>query len=121
MTDREIQDYLSESGYPEHVVRGGKTGLVERWRNFVESVESGYLLGLEDYRNDLDGRAILALAGAEDEQVHALDQRFRKLLTASGVRVWESMAGDPFWDFGYPKNAGEDLLADLRTEGLIEE
>ncbi|HML18924.1 MAG TPA: hypothetical protein VK419_17955 [Bryobacteraceae bacterium] len=118
MTDPEIQDYLRANGYPEHVVRDGRAGLLRQWREFVGQVERGYLLGLEDYRNDLDVRAILMLAGAEDDEVRALDDRFRRLLTATGVRVWESAEGAPFWDFGYPSNAGGDLKNDLRTEGL---
>src|SRR5207244_175560 len=74
--------------------------------------------GLEDYRNDLDVRAILSLAGGEDPEVRSLDERLKKMLT-SDVRVWESAAGDPFWDFGYPRNAGEDLLDDLQAAGLV--
>jgi hypothetical protein len=119
MTDFEVQEYLRSNGYPEHIVREGRAGLVRRWREFVEEVERGYPLGLEDYRNDLDVRAILALAGAEDDEVRALDERFKKLLAATEVRVWESAAGEPFWDFGYPRNAGEDLLEDLRAEELL--
>ena len=119
MTDPETQKYLRENGYPEHVVKEGRAGLLRRWREFVEQTERGYSLGLEDYRNDLDVRAIISLAGAENEEVRALDQRFRSVLVASDVRVWESAAGGPFWDFGYPRNAGKDLLEDLRTEGLV--
>ena len=63
--------------------------------------------------------AILALAGVEDDAVRHLDERFGKMLTAHKIRVWESGAGDPFWDFGYPRNAGDDLMEDLRAEGLI--
>ena len=118
MTDEEVQAYLEQNGYPEHVVRGGRDGLARRWREFVEQVERGYSLGLEDYRNDLDTRAILALVGGETDEVRTLDGRFEKMLTARTVRVWESGAGDPFWDFGYPKNAGEDLNEDLAAEGL---
>lgn len=113
-----IEEYLRENGYPEQVIRDGRAGLVRKWREFVEQVERGYPLGLEDYRNDLDGRAILALASAEDDEVRALDARFRKFLTATETRVWESAPGDPFWDFGYPRNAGADLLEDLRCEDL---
>jgi hypothetical protein len=119
MTDSQIQEYLRENGYPEHIVRGGRAGLVNRWRQFVEQVERGYPLGIESYRNDLDVRGIIALAQAEDDDVHALDARLRERLTNTGVRVWESAPGDPFWDFGYPKNAGSELLADLRTEKLL--
>jgi hypothetical protein len=118
MTDAEILAYLRDNDYPEHVVRDGRAGLVRRWREFVEEVERGYSLGLEDYRNDLDLRAILSLAGGEDAEVSSLDERLKKMLT-SDVRVWESASGDPFWDFGYPRNAGEDLLGDLQAEGLV--
>lgn len=118
MTDAEIQDYLRSNGYPEHIVRDSRAGLLRQWREFVGQVERGYPLRLEDYRNDLDVRAILMLAGAEDEEVHALDDRLKRWLTATGIRVWESAGGAPFWDFGYPSNAGPDLMNDLREEGL---
>jgi hypothetical protein len=113
-----VEEYLRENGYPEHVLREGRAGLVRKWREFVEQVERGYSLGLEDYRNDLDARAILAQADAEDEEVRALDERLKKLLIACDRRVWESAPGEPFWDFGYPRNAGPDLLDDLRYEEL---
>jgi hypothetical protein len=113
-----LHEYLRENGYPEHVVREGRSGLVRKWREFVEQVERGYSLGLEDNRNDLDVRAILALASAEDDEVLALDERLKPLLIAHDKRVWESAPGDPFWDFGYPRNAGPDLLDDLRSEEL---
>jgi hypothetical protein len=110
-----VDEYLRENDYPEHVIREGRTGLVRKWREFVEQVERGYKLGLEDYRNDLDVRAILAQAGAEDEEVVALDERLKKLLVACDKRVWESAPGEPFWDFGYPHNAGPQLMEDLRA------
>ena len=113
-----VEEYLRDNGYPEHVVRGGRAGLVRKWREFVEEAERGYQLNIYDYRNDLDGRGILRMASGEDEEVAALDERFRALLTGS-ARVWESAPGDPFWDFGYPRNADEELLADLRAEGLL--
>jgi hypothetical protein len=119
MNDEQIRAYLRENGYPEHVVREGRAGLLRRWREFVEQVERGYSLGLEDYRNDLDVRAIIALAGLESDQVRALDQRLKRKLVNTGTRVWESMANAPVWDFGYPENAGEDLLEDLKAENLL--
>ncbi len=117
MTDDQIVDYLRTNGYPEHLVRAGRAGLIERWRRFVEEVEHGYKLGLEDYRNDLDLRGIIALFGLDD-QVRDLDRRFETLLTNRTVRIWETSAGDPPWDFGYPQNAGKQLLEDIKAEGL---
>jgi len=118
VNDAEILAYLQENGYPPHLAREGRAGLVRRWREFVEQVEHGYRLGLEDYRNDLDIRGILELAGAVNEEVTALDERLRSLLAPAKRRVWESAPGDPFWDFGYPPNAGAELAADLKAEGL---
>jgi hypothetical protein len=119
MTEAQVQDYLRENGYPEHLVREGRAGLVHRWREFVEHVEQGYPLGIEDYRNDLDVRGIIALAKADDAEVYLLDERLRKLLTDTNVRVWESGPANAFWDFGYPRNAGPDLIEDLRNEKLL--
>jgi hypothetical protein len=117
MTDEEMAAYLSENGYPAHIVHAGRSGLIERWRRFVEEVERGYKLGLEDYRNDLDIRGILAMVGL-DSQVQDLDRRFEAMLMDRDKRVWESSAGDPFWDFGYPRNAPVRLLEDLHSEGI---
>jgi hypothetical protein len=118
MTDSDLQNYLRDNGYPEHIVRDGRAGLITQWREFVEQVEKGYAFGLEDYRNDLDIRAIIELAQIDDDEVDALDARFQAMLTATNVRVWES-APDAPWDFGYPGNAGDELLDGLREEGLL--
>ncbi len=120
MTDSEVRAYLQENGYPQHLVREGRAGLIRRWREFVEQVERGYDLGLEDYRNDLDIRGILRLVGAEDAEVLALDERLRAQLIPVRHRIWESAPGEVFWDFGYPRNAGEELLEGLRSENFLE-
>lgn len=117
MTDPELVEYLRENGYPEHIWRAGRAGLLAKWTAFVDEVERGYKLGLEDYRNDLDLRAILTLAGID---ASADDERLRRMLTSTDTRVWESSPGDPFWDFGYPKNASGELLEDLKAESLAD-
>ena len=117
MTDVELEAYLRDNGYPEHICRAGSQALVKRWDKFVKEVAGGYKLGLEDYRNDLDLRSIISLAGLDAEAKEA-DERFRSLLTATDNRVWESSHENPFWDFGYPQNAKGELLKDLKAEGL---
>jgi len=117
MTDEQMAAYLRENGYPEHVIRDGRKGLIARWGKFVAEVEHGYKFGLEDYRNDLDLRGIIAMLGV-DAQVAELDRRFEALLIDRDKRVWETSAADPFWDFGYPANAGHQLLEDIKNEGL---
>jgi hypothetical protein len=115
MTDEEMTAYLRENGYPEHIIRAGRKGLIDRWGKFVAEVERGYRFGLEDYRNDLDLRGIIAML-ALDAEVATLDRRFETLLSHRDKRVWESSAADPFWDFGYPSNAGPQLLEDINNE-----
>ncbi len=112
MNDQEMAAYLRENGYPEHIVRAGRAGLIERWAKFVAEVERGYRFGLEDYRNDLDLRGIIAMLGL-DKEVADLDRRLDALLCHREKRVWESSAADPFWDFGYPSNAGQELMQDI--------
>lgn len=120
MTDAEIREYLQDSGYPEHICKAGRAGLFERWAAFVDQVETGYKLGLEDYRNDLDLRGILDLIEATGDDLDAVDERYRATLTNTETRVWESGPDDPWWDFGYPKKAKGALLEDLQSEGLTD-
>jgi hypothetical protein len=89
MTDEEMAAYLRDNGYPEHVVRAGRAGLIERWGKFVAEVERGYRFGLEDYRNDLDLRGIIAMLGL-DAEVSELDRRFEACSSHRDKRIWES-------------------------------
>lgn len=113
-----VKEFLRKNKYPPHLVKEGGAGLVRRWKEFIEQVEKGYSLGLEDYRNDLDIRSILQRAGAVDAEVTLLDERLKRMLTAKSSEVWESECGDVFWCRGYPKNAGDELMRDLRKEGI---
>lgn len=116
--DQAMADYLREIGYPEHVIRMGRAGLIARWAKFVEEVERGYRFGLEDYRNDLDLRGLIRLLGF-DADVTELDGRFYAKLIDREKRVWETAVADhPSWDYGYPNNAGQQLLQDLIDEGF---
>ncbi len=119
MTDDEIRAYLEDNGYPPHVVEAGREGLIRRYLQFVDEVERGYEYTLQSYRHDLDGRAILEMAGVSDE-IRDADERLARLLVQPEIRVWESLAGEPFWDFGFPANARGSMLRGLRTEGLLE-
>lgn len=119
MTDTELEHYLRENGYPEHICRAGRAGLVALWKRFVQEVEKGYRRSLEEYRNDLDVRALIEQEGLE-AQVREFDERLQTMLVNTDSRVWESSPGNRFWDFGYPKNASGDLLEELKEEGLTE-
>lgn len=119
MNDTEIKEYLQKNGYPEHLVKAGRKGLIAKYEKFVEEVEAGYSLTLDDYRNDLDLRAILLRLGL-GKKVAEADKRFRKCLAFSGEPIWECDENpEAFWLFGYPKNAKGDLKKDLKAAGFL--
>lgn len=120
MTDKEVKEFLKANDYPEHLIKAGKKGLIDRYEKFVDDVEHGYSLNLEDYRNDLDLRAIISRLGLEAE-VEEPDRRFRTLLVFAADSIWDCDDNpDAFWLYGYPRNAKGDLIEDLRSEGFIE-
>ena len=76
------------------------------------------MLGLDDYRNDLDIRTLVAVTGLS-AHVTGEDTRLRSLLVNTRQPVWESDTNDAFWVCGYPRNAGAELMEDLRALGLV--
>jgi hypothetical protein len=118
MKDAEVKQLLKAEGYSDHIWKGGKKGLLEKWERFVSEVEAGYSLTLDDYRNDLDLRAIIAKVKLDDEVAEA-DERFRRCLVFSGKAIWDSDQPNAFWLYGYPRNAKGELKKDLRSEGFL--
>ncbi len=114
MTDEEMRGYLEDNGYPARVVEGGRDYVLRRYREFVDEVERGYEHGIHDYRHDLDLRAAIHTFELDGE-VAGEDARLASMLTAVDHRIWESMHGEPFWDFGYPRNAGPRLKRDIAS------
>lgn len=117
-TEKQVADLLRARGVPAHVNEGGATGLLTRWHTFVLQAEAGYGFGLDDYRNDLDLRSLIALTGL-DAAAAEDDARFRVLLTQPHLEVWSSDAPHAWWTRGYPVNSGPDLLADLRAASIL--
>ena len=114
MTDAEIDRFLRDGDYPEHIRQGGRHGLIDRWENFVAAIEAGWTLGIEDYWNELDIRELIAVLGLA-EQVAAADARMRALLAEPELVHWESGSPDAFWIRGYPRNAAQEFIEELRA------
>ena len=115
--DDAVRARLRERGAAGYVIDGGAEGLIARWNEFVAEVANGYRFGLDNYRNDLDIRTLIAAAGLDSQAADA-DQRLRDLLTAQDRDVWSSDIANAFWVRGYPRNASGELLADLKAQGL---
>ncbi len=134
MSTNPVRAYLAERGCSEAIVRGGLRGLASRWEHVVEEVSEGYSLGLDDYRNDLDVRDILAGAlavapGAERaplrERLERADERFRALTEETGSLWGETVARerglDPvhtWWYFRRPTKPGRTLARELSARKL---
>lgn len=119
MTEAEIKAFLKKGGYPDQLIKGGSKVLIDKYEKFVEEVEKGYGLNLEDYRNDLDLRALISRLGLQ-AGVEALDARFRACLVMSEESIWDCEDNpDAFWLHAYPRDARRDLLEDLRAEGFV--
>jgi hypothetical protein len=95
--DDPIRKYCLEKGYARHVVDGGLDYLLKSWEKAATHVAEGYCFGLDDFRNDMDGRQILSevLSVATDEQKQSIESRLKaadELFIASTVEssgcVW---------------------------------
>jgi len=113
-----VSQFLADRGAAPHLIAGGGPGLIQRWREFVSLVESGYAFGLEDYRNDLDLRTLIAGASLGPD-VAEEDARLLALLTRTDIEIWSGDAPDAWWTRGYPVNAGPLLLQDLQADGIL--
>lgn len=130
ITHDAVRDLLKERKAAEHVVRGGMEGLVDRWEATVKSAQKGYAHGLDEWRNDVDGRHLLSFAmevahPAQKKsmklRLDAADAKFWKATESSDVCVWGApvaerekwTAAKEWWYFLVPKKAGDALTQDL--------
>jgi hypothetical protein len=105
-----IAEYLRAQKYHPKIVEGGVNYLIDEWRKLVAQIHSGFQRGIDEYRNDLDGRTILEevipLLRPEDErekilkEVSLLDAEFRNL-TIDMERCVNPRAKH-WWDYRLP-------------------
>ncbi len=125
-----VAEFLQKRGCPEHVIQGGLRGLMEGWEEVVRSVEEGYILGLDDYLNDMDGRQLLEealrVASAADKReylrrIRLADAKMQWLVKPAGRCLWGDetaqqegwTAEKNWWYFSRPVNAGDELMAEF--------
>lgn len=124
-----VRDRLRALGAPEHVVEGGLDVLLDRWEEFATDVENGYELGLEDYRNELDGRTLIhrALSAVPPrarvrDRLRKADVRVKKHVRLQEHCVWGARAArdndwtarSHWWLFAVPKECDDELADELR-------
>ena len=130
ITHDAVRDLLKERKAAEHVVRGGMEGLVDRWEATVKSAQKGYEQGLDEWRNEVDGRHLLSFAmdvahPAQKKsmklRLDAADAKFWKATESSDACVWGAAVGErekwtatkEWWYFLVPKKAGDELTKEL--------
>lgn len=106
------------------------TELLAAWETFVDGLATGYRFDLDEWRNDVDLRQILANALAADpstaarlqERLAAADarfaaatQRFRTCVWSTRIAIdntWDEVAN--WWYFVVPKVGNTQFLAGLQ-------
>jgi hypothetical protein len=133
-----VRDYLAGRGCKPAAIAGGLAGLVIRWWRAVDHVERGYGFTLDDYLDDVDARH--AITGAwphaaptaqarHAEAIARLDARFQAATDVISGCIWgednaEAGGWNPHAQWYYyrvPRHRGEELEADLRAEGVLED
>lgn len=130
ITHDAVRELLKERKAAEHVVRGGMEGLVDAFEATVKSAQKGYTLGLENWRNEVDARHLLAAAmeiahpGQKKSmklRLDAADAKFWKACESSEVCLWGAAhaerekwtATKEWWYFMVPKKCTEALTEDV--------
>jgi hypothetical protein len=128
-----VADTLRARGVAEHVLAGGLAGLVAAWERLAAELERGYTGGLDDWRNDVDVRDILAeaLAAANADERRAIgrrvrlaDRRVREQLMPAARCVWGTRiaaqhgwnAGREWWYFLEPRTKNSELTRELEAQ-----
>jgi hypothetical protein len=109
MTDEEVKAYLKIKGWPERFWQGGREALIQRWKDFIASLEIGERTRnwlIDDYWINLEGRELIHDIGS-DGRVKEADDRLRAMLTATHIKHYrrERESDYDFWNYGHPKNA----------------
>ena len=111
MVDDDIKNALKLMGCAKHVVDGGLEYLMQAWRSLVSKLAAKYTKGIDEFRNSLDGRSILAEvlervpAGKQAQiiaELNFLDEEFRRrtLPSETAVNSWRT---DYWWNYRYPE------------------
>jgi len=130
ITHDAVRELLKERKAADHIVKGGLEGLVDGWETTVKTAQKGYTHGLDEWRNEVDARNILAAAM---EVAHPAQKKSMKLrLDAADAKFWKACescdgsvwgaaqaerekwtATKEWWYFLAPKKAGDELTSDL--------
>lgn len=105
-------------------------GLLEKWSEFVLTVERGYDYSIYEYTNDLSVRDLLETVTTESPQglrnklvkeIGGWDERFMTVTRKASRPLVVPIGKKPaWWWFRVPIHPGDELRTDLRAEGLAE-
>ncbi len=105
--------------------------LLEKWKRFVFEVEHGYKDSIYEYTNDLSVRDLLQEISLSVEAnlrtrllsvIEPWDQSFYAATREAKSPLRPNIPGKelPTWWLRVPKELGDELKEDFRSEGIIE-
>ncbi|SRR6266481_348044 len=122
MTEEQLKEHLKSKGWWNCGWQQGSELLIERWRDFVTTVEQeertrNWLI--DDYWISLEVRELIHEVG-RDGAVKEEDDRFRAILTATDIKHHhhDRENRNDFWNYGYPKNATGFFYEQIRRHIL---
>jgi hypothetical protein len=131
-----VREYLKTRGCAAEVLERGLEGLVAEWELIAEGLEGqGYVLGLDDYLNDMDARDILegalrvlepAARTAVKARVEAADHQVLEATDPCADCLWgDELAeshhwspGKQWWYYRVPRDRSLEFSGDLEATGI---
>lgn len=125
--ERALEEFRKDWGFTSSF---GLRQLLQRWRDFVESVEDGYRLSYFDYTQDLSLRDEIERVKAHVPErlrieiidcIQPIDHRLKFATKQSRTVLGDAVYGpDRYWWWRIPKRLEGQLMEDLLRERIVE-
>ena len=93
--------------------------LLKSWVNFVNEVQLGSPVSLQEYQHQITVRQAIQEIGVTDSLLQSQDQKFQQLLVRNDIRIQNVNSSELLWlGKGVPRTISRQFLQDLRDRGV---
>ncbi len=127
-----VRALLLARSCPARMVVDGFPGLITRWTEIVNQIETGYGASLDEYINDMDLRDLVSTAsqlggvsGTELEALHLVDARYLEETEACpciwgpDVEAEDGLSSEDWWYYRRPRELTDTLRDEMERWGLV--